>query len=426
MAIKRPAKYKHNNPNLPIVDVDNVWGGMFIMTGSTEQERFNIPQDKLKSKQLVKDTNGLLWELIDINNNDNSNGWSIFYSGETNSSYWTAGTGIYSGTAITTIANRESGGDAFGINSVAFGQNSKASGDTSTSFGKNCTAYGKCSKIGGYKSSARGDYSNGFGYIVSARGRHSHAEGYRTIAGLNDGSENDRGQHAEGGNTKAFGRFSHAGGSYTTVHSSNGFAHASRGLLTSGATNSILLGGDNLTGTSANTVYVPYLNVNNIHSGTSIINLGLDTFGNVVTGISESNSYITGQTLNGNTLTTTLNNGDSLSTDFSNLSGYSTTDNFVTGGTLTSASLILHRQDGNTSAIDLSEILTLNKYANNHTFSSNIVLTVNHNLNDTDIIVQLKNSSGNLIIPKTVNNYLNNSVDVSVSTGGNYRVIIKK
>lgn len=78
MAIKRPAIYEHNNPNLPIVDGKNVLGGLFIMSGATAQERYNIPESKLVEYQLVKDTDSKFWELTDINQHDNISGWTEF------------------------------------------------------------------------------------------------------------------------------------------------------------------------------------------------------------------------------------------------------------------------------------------------------------------------------------------------------------
>ena len=89
MAIKRPDIYEHNNSLYPIVDITNVLGGMFIMSGSSDTERFNIPQTKLKEKQLVKNTIGELWELVDITQSDNSNGWELFatMSGLTGDTY---------------------------------------------------------------------------------------------------------------------------------------------------------------------------------------------------------------------------------------------------------------------------------------------------------------------------------------------------
>ena len=116
--------------------------------------------------------------------------------------------------------------------------------------------------------------------------------------------------------------------------------------------NSVILGGNGLTGSTDNTVFVPTLNINTIGSGTPLINLGLDSSGNVVT--------------------------------------------------------------GNTSQ----------KYAADIPFTAATSQTVTHNLNDTDVIVQLKDSTGTLVIPNVVDNYTNNTVDIEVSSTETFRVII--
>jgi hypothetical protein len=61
------------------------------------------------------------------------------------------------------------------------------------------------------------------------------------------------------------------------------------------------LGGNGLTGSTDNTVYVPYLNINNLGTGTSINNLGIDSSGNVVTGNTtvDTNFAITDLTFTG-------------------------------------------------------------------------------------------------------------------------------
>jgi hypothetical protein len=74
--------------------------------------------------------------------------------------------------------------------------------------------------------------------------------------------------------------------------------------------NSVILGGNGLTGSTDNTVYVtgstdntvyvPYLNINNLGTGTSINNLGIDSSGNVVTGGTTDNIYNTDGTLTSN------------------------------------------------------------------------------------------------------------------------------
>jgi hypothetical protein len=62
-----------------------------------------------------------------------------------------------------------------------------------------------------------------------------------------------------------------------------------------GIKNSVILGGYNLNATQDNTAYVDNLNINTIGSGTSVINLGLDSSGNVVTGTTGGGSF-TGNT----------------------------------------------------------------------------------------------------------------------------------
>ena len=52
--------------------------------------------------------------------------------------------------------------------------------------------------------------------------------------------------------------------------------------------NSVILGGSNITGVTSDTVYVPYLNVGIVGTGTSITSLGVDSSGNVVSGTAGS------------------------------------------------------------------------------------------------------------------------------------------
>ena len=54
--------------------------------------------------------------------------------------------------------------------------------------------------------------------------------------------------------------------------------------------NSVIIGGSDITGTSANTVYVPNLNIGTVGGGTPLINLGLDSGGRVVTGTTGSST----------------------------------------------------------------------------------------------------------------------------------------
>jgi hypothetical protein len=55
-------------------------------------------------------------------------------------------------------------------------------------------------------------------------------------------------------------------------------------VINTGVSNSVVLGGQNITATATDTVYVPYLNISNATSGTSVGTLKIDSSGNVITG----------------------------------------------------------------------------------------------------------------------------------------------
>ena len=64
------------------------------------------------------------------------------------------------------------------------------------------------------------------------------------------------------------------------------------------------------------------------------------------------------------------------------------------------------------------------KYAADISFVADTTKIITHSLNDKDVIVQLKDNAGNLVIPESVNNYQLNTIDITVSISGTYRVII--
>ena len=78
----------------------------------------------------------------------------------------------------------------------------------------------------------------------------------------------------------------------TILSSENGFITTSSNVsiigsqysVLSGVTGSTIIGGNNITGTDNDTVYVPKLNIDTLGGGTSINNLGIDVNGNVVVG----------------------------------------------------------------------------------------------------------------------------------------------
>ncbi len=104
------------------------------------------------------------------------------------------------------------------------------------------------------------------------------------------------------------------------------------------ANRSVILGGQNIVGTTDNTVYVPNLNIGNVGSGTPLINLGLDSSGNVVTGTTSggggSSSTITGYSYNSdsNTFTIGLSGGTSFGSQILEVSGLTVTNDLIVSG----------------------------------------------------------------------------------------------
>jgi hypothetical protein len=106
--------------------------------------------------------------------------------------------------------------------------------------------------------------------------------------------------------------------------------------ILSGVRNSVILGGSDITASTNNTVYVDNLNINTVGSGAPILNLGIDSNGNVVTGTTGGSGLFTGGTVNG---ATNFTNGLTANTLFVN--GVQITgDTYVTGGTYSAGTIL--------------------------------------------------------------------------------------
>ena len=197
---------------------------------------------------------------------------------------------------------------ALGDYSHSEGQNTTAGGGVSHAEGSNTIASGYTSHAEGYYTKALGDYSHAEGEFTIASGDYSHAQGNLTTAsglvshseGINttasgiashaEGTQTTAdgiASHAEGGETKALGDYSHAGGYNSVVSGQTSFIHSTNSILI--GDRSVVLGGQNITGTTNDTVYVPYLNINSLETGSSINNLGIDSNGFVVAGSADTN-----------------------------------------------------------------------------------------------------------------------------------------
>ena len=96
----------------------------------------------------------------------------------------------------------------------------------------------------GLSTIASGNYSHAEGNTTTASGNYSHAEGYSTIAS---------------------GFSSHAGGEGSVASGVNSFIHSTSSIVT--GARSVVLGGVNITGSTADTVYVPKLEVAETNEG---------------------------------------------------------------------------------------------------------------------------------------------------------------
>lgn len=189
------------------------------------------------------------------------------------------------------------GSVASGVTSMAIGVNNIASNTSSIAFGGNVISSGPSSFAEG-------------AYTISSNDA-SHAEGYYTVAS-GDYS------HSEGSYTTAVGESSHAGGSASTANGLTSFVHSYNSIVS--GNRSVVLGGQNITGSTDDTVYVPYLNIGNIETGTSVSFLAITSGGTVISGsdlygeiCDYCSSTVSGDLVRGSgtTETDTLNGSDS-------------------------------------------------------------------------------------------------------------------
>lgn len=200
------------------------------------------------------------------------------------SSYWSAGTGIYS-----MIGNDLTGNTASNDYSFVGGFESVSSGNTSFAFGQNVIAGGDFSAAFGRNSNSIGDFTYTSGEITTAIGNNSFASNNRSKA-LGDFSialnylttSVGSGSTSLNFNNKAYGNYSFASGWETTATGDYSFI-SSYDSSVSGE-RSALLGGQFMTLADDDVVYVSKLNINNIYhdSSNSLTNvLTLESNGDV-------------------------------------------------------------------------------------------------------------------------------------------------
>ena len=325
------------------------------------------------------------WGNQTLASGQDSTAWGIQTSattiGSTASGYQTISSGQYSHaegqqtTASGTYGSHSEGylttstglaSHAEGLSTISSGAYSHAEGDTTTASGDVSHAEGQITTASGYVSHAEG-------HLTTASGTYSHAEGQQTIAlGLASHAEgvssissgyyshaegvsttsSGLASHAEGLQTTASGNYSHAQGSGTTATGDASFASGVGSRATSigsfihsqssvvNGTRSVVLGGQNITGSTNDTVYVPYLNLNYVptlnNSNTQILSRNASTGQVEYTALSAFTSldtFVTGFTYNpsSNTFTISQNQGQpNLTASIGSVSGL-TVSNLTAG-----------------------------------------------------------------------------------------------
>ena len=265
-----------------------------------------------------------------------------------------------------TLANRD-GSHAEGNQTIADGSYSHAeglqtltSGNYSHAEGVSTSATTTGSHAEGYQTLTSGDYSHAEGINTIASGDYSHAEGDQTTA-------SGYVSHSQGSGTTASGIASFASGVKSIAQSDYSFIHSENSVVN--GQRSVVLGGQNITGSTNDTVYVPYLNLNLTptlnNSNTEILSRNTGTGQVEYTALSAFrilDTFVTGFTYNPstNTFTVSQNQGQpDLTASINSVSGLSfsnLTQGRVVyvgpGGLLTDESTFTYNDGTNTLSVD--------------------------------------------------------------------------
>lgn len=282
----------YNNSTTPEIIINSTLDGVTIQNGTGNPDN--------QTNLLEGKTSGGTTSFIRA---DGTISGTTFYgdgsqlTGIASANLWSASTGTNS-----IIANNGTGNLASGINALAAGRSNIASGNHSA-------------VVGGFGNKASTTYSAVIG------GQENLASGYNSFVGggVSNSATTTNSSIIGGRGSLASGYISVIVGGYSNIVSGNYSATIGGYTNIASGNRSVVIGGQNITGSTDDTVYVPNLNIQTIGSGTSIINLGLDSTGNVVTGFTSSDTYVTGVTISSGVLTLNRNQGLSALTASTNV-----------------------------------------------------------------------------------------------------------
>jgi len=300
-----------------------------------------------------------------INRLNTSSGLASFASGRGSIASGSYSHSIGVGTKATATASYAEGSNtvasgssahAEGESTIAGSNRAHAEGNLTIAIGESSHSEGEGTTASGIASHAEGYYNLAIGNASHAEGGHdgspmsnptsatthsAHAEGMGTLA-------SGIASHAEGNLTTASGSYSHAGGSNSIASGITSFIHSTSSLVT--GDRSVVLGGQNITGTTNDTVYVPNLNIGTApidNSLSQIIARGSDgtikyrDVDSIISAATSADTYVTGFTYdNANTFTISDNSGSTFNATINTVTGLTSNgdievigDVIVTGGT---------------------------------------------------------------------------------------------
>jgi hypothetical protein len=273
-------------PTIPTATtIDNTWLDTDILIG---EGFINVADDKFWFR-----TNNGITE-INLSGVSSNN----YY---TNLAYMSAGTN-------TLYFDRTDLAEAYAVDLSQFatggtgGDAVWSSGDTGSYSmqANNTTAYaaGNYAVVGG-TSSGSSEHVVVFGSLNNVSGSTTFAHGDALSSGAQYGT-------LFGGNHSTLGNYTFAQGFNHEIQGTTNHSAILGGTLSvveSGVDRSVILGGSGLSATTDDTVYVDYLNINTLPTGTAVYNLGLDANGDVIQG---GGATISGDTIVGEFSATTV------------------------------------------------------------------------------------------------------------------------
>lgn len=131
------------------------------------------------------------------------------------------------------------------------------------------------------------------------------------------------------------------------------------------------------------------------------------------------NLHVSGNTLITGSLTANTVSATTFYGNGSNLTGINTQDTFLTGGTYNSSIGVATFTNNTGGTFSVTGFSTAYTYSQVNNYTSTVPITITHNLNTTEILIQIIDTNTNQLILGSVSNYQLNSVDITLSSSLN-------